>query len=89
MFLSRSFSVSGGAPLASVPPALGQHTLLQYPWPFGLKESGNHACKSKALEPQTVMAMKAMRRKAMKAAKKDDDDAAKPMKRRRAMKAKK
>ena len=47
------------------------------------------ACKSKALETQTVMAMKAMRRKAMKAAKKDDDDAAAPMKRRRAMKAKK
>lgn len=38
---------------------------------------------------QNQLAMKAMRRKAMKAAKKDDDDAAAPMKRRRAMKAKK
>ena len=66
-----------------------KHTFLHYSWPFRLKESGNHALKSKALEPQTVMAMKAMRRKAMKAAKKDDDDAAAPMKRRRAMKAKK
>ena len=78
-----------GPPGKRPPRTVTTNTLLHYPWPFRLKESGNHACKSKALEPQTVMAMKAMRRKAMKAAKKDDDDAAAPMKRRRAMKAKK